>query len=164
MQSWIRSGEFSVIWRFIGALKDYFIYYAIVGTIVAAFLIYVTIAKIFTTPADLLAFAMAGANAWGLLLITVMLGYGLVEVPRGLWFMASSKWNLRYLEFQAPKRKEVMVDAEAELFEVAREIALASNRVDHDDALRTYVDRLLKICPLASEERIYEDEEEMPEM
>ena len=63
---------------------------------------------------------MAAANAWGLLLSTVMLGYGLVEVPRGLWYDANVERCLRYLEFRAPKVKEDMVDAEADLYEAAR--------------------------------------------
>ncbi|KAJ3126929.1 LMBR1 domain-containing protein 2 [Nowakowskiella sp. JEL0407] len=164
MQSWVRSGEFQIIWRFIYAVKDYLVYYAIVGAVGVAFLIYVIVAKIFTTPGDLLAFAMAGANAWGLLLVTIMLGYGLIEVPRGLWYNASVQWYLRYLEFQAPRTKEAMVDAEAELYEVAREIALAAKRIDEPDILRPYVEKLLKLCPLAADTRPYDDEEQLPDM
>jgi hypothetical protein len=67
-----------------------------------------------------MAFLMAAANAWGLLLSTVMLGYGVVEIPRGLWYASSTRWSLKYLELQAPKAKETMVDSEAELYEIAR--------------------------------------------
>lgn len=73
---------------------------------------------------NLLPIAMAAANAWGLLLSTVMMGYGLVEVPRGLWFDADIDWCLRYTEFTAPGVKEAMVDAEADLYEVARVIMM----------------------------------------
>ncbi|KAJ3037907.1 LMBR1 domain-containing protein 2 [Rhizophlyctis rosea] len=105
---------------------------------------------------------MAAANAWGLLLSTFMLGYGLVEVPRGLWYDANVDWCLRYLEFRAPKVKEAMVDAEADLYEAAREIAVASKKVDFDDPLRPFVDRLMEKCPLSLEERTFhEDAEEV---
>ncbi|KAJ3035270.1 LMBR1 domain-containing protein 2, partial [Rhizophlyctis rosea] len=105
---------------------------------------------------------MAAANAWGLLLSTVMLGYGLVEVPRGLWYDANVARCLRYLEFRAPKVKEAMVDAEADLYEAAREIAVASKKVDFDDPLRPFVDRLMEKCPLSLEERsFHEDAEEV---
>ena len=63
---------------------------------------------------------MAAANAWGLLLCTIMLGYGLVEVPRSLWYSASCRYNLRQLELKAPKAKETMVDSEAEIYDIAK--------------------------------------------
>ncbi|KAI8812480.1 LMBR1-like membrane protein-domain-containing protein [Cladochytrium replicatum] len=164
MQSWIRSGEFTPLRKLLGAIKDYLIYYAMVGAVGVVFLIYVLASKVFRETSDLLAFAMAGANAWGLLLVTVMLGYGLVEVPRGLWFHASAHWSLRYLEFHAPRRKEAMVDAEAEMYEVAREIAVAAQKIRPGDPLRYIVDKLLKKCPLASEGRAYDNDEHPPDL
>ncbi len=65
---------------------------------------------------------MAAANAWGLLLATIMLGYGLVDIPRKLWRTANAEVSLETLERQAPKVKESMVDAEAEVYEVAKVI------------------------------------------
>ncbi|KAJ3093164.1 LMBR1 domain-containing protein 2 [Quaeritorhiza haematococci] len=105
---------------------------------------------------------MAGANAWGLLLSTALLGYGLVEVPRGLWYTANTNWNLRYSEFQAPKLKEAVVDAESEIYEVAREIAIASRKVSATDPLRAWMDKLLEMCPLASDDRGFEDDNDLP--
>ena len=63
---------------------------------------------------------MAAANAWGLLLCTGLLGYGLVEVPRTIWKCSDTVNSLNTLEKKASKVKEEMVDAEAELYEVAR--------------------------------------------
>ncbi|KAI8809742.1 LMBR1-like membrane protein-domain-containing protein [Cladochytrium replicatum] len=164
MQSWIRSGEFTPLRKLLGAIKDYLIYYAMVGAVGVVFLIYVLASNVFRKTSDLLAFAMAGANAWGLLLVTVMLGYGLVEVPRGPWFHASAHWSLRYLEFHVPRRKEAMVDAEAEMYEVAREIAVAAQKIRPGDPLRFIVEKLFKKCPLASEGRAYDNDEHPPDL
>jgi hypothetical protein len=49
-----------------------------------------------------------------------MLGYGLVEIPRGLWNNANVEKSLHLLEKKASKVKENVVDSEAEMYEVAR--------------------------------------------
>lgn len=58
-------------------------------------------------------FCMAGSNAYGLLLCTVMLGYGLVEYPRSLWYYGGVKTRLTYLEFYAARWKDEAFDAES---------------------------------------------------
>ncbi|TPX57579.1 hypothetical protein PhCBS80983_g03752 [Powellomyces hirtus] len=108
---------------------------------------------------------MAAANAWGLLLITIMMGYGLVEIPRTLWYDANTTWCLRYMEFIVPSVKENMVDAEADIYDIARQIAIASKKIAMDDPLRPWVEKLIKKCPIALEERNLErniDQEEIP--
>ncbi|KAI9104440.1 LMBR1-like membrane protein-domain-containing protein [Phlyctochytrium arcticum] len=152
MQSWIRAGEFHLGRRLWAAVKDNLIYWAILGSVGAVFLIYILIIAKFDKD-SLLLMGIAAANAWGLLLSTVMMGYGLVEIPRTLWFDANMAWCLRYAEFSAPGVKENMVDAEADLFEAVREIAVVGKRVEPDHPLRPFVDKLLSKCPLALQER-----------
>jgi hypothetical protein len=65
---------------------------------------------------------MAAANAWGLLLLTLMLGYGLVEFPRSLWYSASTRWSLTDCEMSAPRLREAMIDADTEVYDVTRVI------------------------------------------
>ncbi|KAI8827452.1 hypothetical protein BC829DRAFT_424310, partial [Chytridium lagenaria] len=96
MQAWMRSGDFHSWPRFINAIKENLFW------------------------GELMPFLMAAANAWGLLVCTFMLGYGFVDIPRKLWYHANARWKLRFLELQAPKTKEAMVDAEAELYDVAK--------------------------------------------
>jgi hypothetical protein len=90
-----------------------------------------------------LAFAMAGANAWGLLLCTLMLGYGLVEVPRTLWKSANVAWSLKRMQFESPKVKEAVVDAESEVYEVAKDISNAHRKLSSEDPLYPFMQRLL---------------------
>ncbi len=63
---------------------------------------------------------MAGANAYGLLLLTIMLGYGFVNVPKQLWQIANAEKTLLDYEVHAPLYREVMVDSESEVYEVAK--------------------------------------------
>ncbi|KAI9339193.1 LMBR1-like membrane protein-domain-containing protein [Zopfochytrium polystomum] len=159
MQAWVRSGDFNSWPRFLNAVRANLIYYASVGTIGVAFLIYMIVSLRFRRE-DLVALLIAGANAWGLLVCTCMLGFGLVRIPRGLWMQANTAKCLRELEMKAPKAKETMVDSEAQIYELAREIAIASRRIGPNDPLRKYVDILMEKCPLSLDERSTVDEEE----
>lgn len=69
---------------------------------------------------DLLTLVIPLSNAYGLALLTLLMGYGLVEVPRGLWFNSDINWVLRFIESTLPALKEATVDSEAEVYEVAR--------------------------------------------
>lgn len=87
------------------------------------------------------------ANGWGLLLIVLFLGHGLVEVPRDLWRTADYHAHLRSLQYRAPGMKEAASDAEIEFYDVANDVAAASRRVAPGDPLRPFVDRLMEKCP-----------------
>ncbi|KAJ3213392.1 LMBR1 domain-containing protein 2 [Dinochytrium kinnereticum] len=160
MQAWMRSGEFSSWSRFINAVKENLFWYAIFGAIGVVALLYIIFGLKKNTMGDLMDFLMAAANAWGLLLCTFMLGYGFVDIPRKLWYHANTRWSLRFLELQAPKTREAMVDSEAELYDVAKsrqDVAYVSRVVASDNALRPHVDKLLEKCPLALNERMPDD-------
>ncbi|KAJ3247195.1 LMBR1 domain-containing protein 2 [Chytriomyces hyalinus] len=156
MLSFVRSGDFAFWPKLKGALKENVIMYAIMGVAGIAFLVYMIVAVKFTTE-SLTAILMAAANAWGLLLCTCMLGYGLVEIPRDLWATASPARRLRALEIAAPRSKEKMIDSEAEVYEVARELATLNHKVPDADPLRVHIDLLLSKCPLAMDEKVRGD-------
>lgn len=63
---------------------------------------------------------MAMANSWGLFLVIVFMGYGLVAVPRRLWFTGNTKRHLRELYAKASRLKEECIDSEMEFNEVAK--------------------------------------------
>ncbi|KAJ3154904.1 LMBR1 domain-containing protein 2 [Irineochytrium annulatum] len=160
MQSWVRSGDFHPWPRFYNAVKENIIYYAILGVIGLAFLIYIIFSMKFNERKleDLMDFLMAGANAWGLLLSTAMLGYGFVEIPRRLWWTSDPRWELKFLECKAPRTKEQVVDSEAELYDIAKDVAIAGRKIGPNDPLRVYLDKLLEKCPLAMDERVTDED------
>lgn len=93
------------------------------------------------------------ANVWGLILIVVFLGHGLVEVPRDLWKRADYHRHLRNLQYRAPGMKEAANDAEIEFYDVANDVAAVARRVPETDPLRPRVERLLAKCPVALSDR-----------
>jgi hypothetical protein len=85
------------------------------------------------------------SNAYGLLLLTLLMSFGLVEIPRGLWFNSSAAWKLRRLENDIPHLKESCVDAEAEVYEVARIANVFSQKIVSGDPLRPKIDKILEL-------------------
>lgn len=49
------------------------------------------------------AIASSASNTWGLFLLVLLLGYALVEVPRGLWNGSKPGYTLNYSYFKVAK-------------------------------------------------------------
>jgi len=119
---------------------------------------YSTVIKLSKLRQSLIQVGVAAANSYGLFLVMFMLGYGIVEVPRSMFNTATPKRHLRLLEKNVTKLKEATVDSEAELYDVARQLAIASKRIPlEEDHLRKIIDKLLEKCPLALQERTSSD-------
>ena len=58
------------------------------------------------------------SNTWGLLILTLLLGYGLVEVPLSLWNASRRKYSLNHCYFKAAKLYTDMAEADEKLKEV----------------------------------------------
>jgi hypothetical protein len=65
-------------------------------------------------------YVMAAANSWGLFLVIVFMGYGLVSVPRSLWYSGDYDRHLHQLYANATKLKEECMDSEIEFNELAK--------------------------------------------
>ena len=58
------------------------------------------------------------SNTWGLLILTLLLGYGLVEVPRTLWNTSRRTYSLNHCYFSAAKLYIDMSEREEKLKDV----------------------------------------------
>lgn len=67
-------------------------------------------------------YVMAAANSWGLFLVIVFMGYGLVSVPRSLWYSGNYDHHLHQHYANAAKLKEECLDSEIEFNELAKVI------------------------------------------
>jgi hypothetical protein len=65
-------------------------------------------------------YVMAAANSWGLLLVIIFMGYGLVSVPRNLWYSGNYVRHLHQLYANASRLKEECMDSELEFNELAK--------------------------------------------
>ena len=63
----------------------------------------------------MLGVAIAAANSWGLLLVILFSGFGMVEVPRKVWRRSSHSATLTYYQSQVVHMHEELVQAETDL-------------------------------------------------
>ena len=59
------------------------------------------------------------SNTWGLLILTLLLGYGLVEVPLSLWNASRLRYSLNHCYFKAAKLYTEMAEADEKMKEVS---------------------------------------------
>jgi len=94
-------------------LKFYF--FALIGLALIAFL---TLMRQGFQISKVSGFFIAAANTYGMFLVVVMLGYGLVELPRELWSQRSPKKLLEWHYCNAPQVEERLLFAQADLEDV----------------------------------------------
>lgn len=66
---------------------------------------------------DLQTFGITAANTWGLFLLVLLLGYGLVEIPRSYWKASRHGYLLAKTYFKTSKMMTEKTDAEENLEE-----------------------------------------------
>lgn len=104
------SGAFTFKERLKYSLRSNLKFYVVVLLLLVVFIVWMAISNSWG-PTKLSGFLIAAANTYGMLLIVVMLGYGLVEAPRALWIKSDPRRALTRLEFRAPDLEENLFDA-----------------------------------------------------
>ncbi|MEE6458025.1 hypothetical protein FKM82_000152 [Ascaphus truei] len=167
MQSYARSGGFSITGKIKTALIENAIYYGTYLLIFGALLIYVAVSpKLQLEWYQLQTIGIAAANTWGLFLLVLLLGYGLVEIPRSHWNGAKKGYLLMKTYFKAAKLMTEKADAEENLEDVMEEVRKVSESIKYNHPLRKCADTILKKCPTEYQEKMgrnmddYEDFEE----
>ncbi|KAM5328555.1 G-protein coupled receptor-associated protein LMBRD2 isoform 2-T3 [Glossophaga mutica] len=167
MQSYARSGGFSITGKIKTALIENAIYYGTYLLIFGAFLIYVAVnPHLHLEWNQLQTIGIAAANTWGLFLLVLLLGYGLVEIPRSYWNGAKRGYLLTKTYFKAAKLMTEKADAEETLEDVMEEVRKVNESIKYNHPLRKCVDTILKKCPTEYQEKMgrnmddYEDFDE----
>eukprot|EP00033_Pygsuia_biforma_P003107 GCRY01003414.1.p1 GENE.GCRY01003414.1~~GCRY01003414.1.p1 ORF type:complete len:595 (+),score=155.52 GCRY01003414.1:176-1960(+) len=150
-QSYSTAGDFTFLQRCKTSLRENGIFYLITGVVFTCFIIYIAIKK-HLGGNEIVGFAMALANCWGLLLLVAMLGHGLVDVPKKLWLHASAELTLRRLQFFAMARMEALEQARMDLKETLRDVMTVADAVSFHDPLRSYVDIIVTKAPLSEDD------------
>ncbi|XP_075397050.1 G-protein coupled receptor-associated protein LMBRD2 isoform X5 [Tenrec ecaudatus] len=167
MQSYARSGGFSITGKIKTALIENAIYYGTYLLIFGAFLIYVAVnPHLHLEWNQLQTIGIAAANTWGLFLLVLLLGYGLVEIPRSYWNGAKKGYLLMKTYFKAAKLMTEKADAEENLEDIMEEVRKVNESIKYNHPLRKCVDTILKKCPTEYQEKMgrnmddYEDFDE----
>ncbi|XP_056146548.1 G-protein coupled receptor-associated protein LMBRD2B isoform X1 [Lampris incognitus] len=155
MQSYARSGGFSITGKIKTALIENAIYYGTYLLIFGSLLIYVAIhPEWHLSWYELQTIGITAANTWGLFLLVLLLGYGLVEIPRSYWNASRRGHLLIKTYFKAAKLMTEKADAEENLEDVMEEVRKVSESIKYNHPLRKYIDTILRKCPLGYQEKM----------
>lgn len=97
---------------------------------------------------EIIGFVMAMGNTYGAFLITFLMGYGLVSVPKQLWLMADNDRELMNLYIAAPYVEEAYQDARYELEDCeveVRKLVDMTERAGLDSAIHREVGMYIAI-------------------
>lgn len=155
MQSYARSGGFSIAGKIKTALIENAIYYGTYLLIFGTLLIYAAVHPSWNLDwRHLQTIGITAANTWGLFLLVLLFGYGLVEIPRSYWNSASRGYLLMKTYFKAAKVMTEKADAEENLEDVMEEVRKVNESIKYNHPLRKYVDTILKKCPTEYQEKM----------
>ncbi|KAK7895774.1 hypothetical protein WMY93_021099 [Mugilogobius chulae] len=144
MQSYARSGGFSITGKIKTALIENAIYYGrTCSYLVLCLYMY-----------ELQTIGITAANTWGLFLLVLLLGYGLVEIPRSYWNASRHGHMLIKTYFKASKLMTEKADAEENLEDVMEEVRKVSESIKYNHPLRKSVDTILRKCPVDYQEKM----------
>ncbi|XP_013876235.1 LMBR1 domain-containing protein 2-B [Austrofundulus limnaeus] len=155
MQSYAQSGAFSRVGKIKTAVIENAIYYGTYLLIFIFLLIYVAAhPKWKLRWTEIQTICITAANTWGLFLLVLLLGYGLVEIPRSYWLSSSHHFLLARTYFKVAKVATEKAAAEENLADVMEEVADVHESVRFNHIFRKHVDTILTKCPIKYQEEM----------
>ena len=100
------------------------------------------------------AIAASASNTWGLFWLVLLLGYGLVDVPRSVWRNAQPGSLLTRMYFKAAKLNAEKSEAEENLEDYLDSLQSVLDSVQPADALRKHAETIMDKVPLEWRERL----------
>jgi len=148
MQSYSNAGEFETVEKLKAAFFNNAIYYFSYAVIFFFLLAYAVSKGVSLNPEHLKVLIVSASNTWGLFLLTVLLGYGLVELPRQLWHIGNKGNRLLKAYFDVDKLSGEKNDAEETLREVYREAKEVLNVLqNHRGGARSKAQQIVSKIP-----------------
>jgi hypothetical protein len=129
LQSFHNDGSYDWKSRAKAAINENVRFYVVLVGIIVAVIVVLGIFYTALWQIDFMAVIFGIANAYGFLLIVLMLGYGMIAAPRDLWYMSDTPSQLERMYFLAPIAHAKAEDADYDLRVVVEAIENASQRV-----------------------------------
>ncbi|KAF2367984.1 LMBR1-like membrane protein [Trinorchestia longiramus] len=148
MQSYTKAGEFTVWGKLRSALIDNAIYYGSYLLIVGVLLLYIALRPdVYLDGSQLRAIAASASNTWGLFWLVLLLGYGLVEVPRWLWNAACPQFMLNQGYFKSAKLSHERAEAWDRLNDLLQSLQSVGSSIGSNHPLRHHLDTVESRVP-----------------
>lgn len=145
-QYYAMAGDFSFLRRCQTALMRHLRTFLMMIVVFVIFIIYLG-ATGNLSQKTLPVFLVVISNVWGLFLIMVLLGYGLVVIPRRLWNKGNLEGYLRYYQFMATELEDCKIEARYSLEQVTKLICAAEKTLILSDPLMNYVEVMVAKVP-----------------
>lgn len=146
IQSYALSGEFSPIQKLKSSLRTNAIYYGTYLSIFCVLLVYV-VSKVGFSLSQLKLICITASNTWGLFLLVLLLGYGLVEVPRSMWNRCNHTLALARTYFKISKLSAEKNEVVEQLEDVLEKVVASTRNINGSHPSRCYLDIILEKCP-----------------
>ncbi|RWS01916.1 LMBR1 domain-containing protein 2-like protein [Dinothrombium tinctorium] len=147
MQSYSMAGDFTTLGKLRSAFVENAIYYGSFALIFIVLLIYVIIHTSLDL-ANLKVICITASNTWGMILLVVLLGYGLVEIPRSCYYTSLFDRTMSYLYFRVAKLSAEKCEAEEKLDDTLEEIQHAYETIlTSNTVFKPHIDIVLEKCP-----------------
>lgn len=148
MQSYIWSGHFTALGKIKHALIKNVVYYGSYLLIFFALLIYVAAnPSIKLNFSQLKVICITAANTWGLFLLVLLLGYGLVEVPRSVWRASNPMLTMAYVHFKLAKLSTEKQEAIENMEDLLVKVKSLSESIRYNHPFRKNVNIIISKCP-----------------
>ncbi len=90
---------------------------------------------------------IAASTTWGLFLLVLMLGYGLVQVPLNVYNHSRTSYVLSHVQFKLSQLYNEKIDIEERLESLVDEISKLCLQIKYNDPLRPCLEQIVKIIP-----------------
>ncbi|EGG24501.1 hypothetical protein DFA_02744 [Cavenderia fasciculata] len=147
LQTFSVTGDFRFQERLWRAIKDNIILYIFMGIAGLIFVIVLFALKNMTLD-GLISLVMSLANAYGLVLVVITMGFGLVDLPRNLLRQSDKYKTLRHYRVDAVVLRNDLEQSQSALNDHLRLIKATSDAAGEYDPYRPYLDIIISKCPL----------------
>ncbi|KAK9828293.1 hypothetical protein WJX74_007473 [Apatococcus lobatus] len=140
-QGYFDAGNFSKLGKSQTSLRNSLTHWAVIGVLGGIGLAFLLITGRLTI-SSIPNVAIQLSNTYGLIVISLLLSYGLVEIPRFVWKTSEPEVRLRYCCHRIGRAAEKLEDAAFELIRVATVVEATSQPMPKRDPLRSYMDKI----------------------
>ncbi|KAL8239539.1 hypothetical protein R6Q59_016106 [Mikania micrantha] len=144
LQGFEDAGDFTVAERLKTSLHVNLMFYAIIGS-VALFGLILLILMHNNWSGGIIGFAMACSNTFGLVTGAFLLGFGLSEIPKGIWIYADYMTRQKVLSHKVARAALKLDDAHQNLSNAIVVAQATSKQMSKRDPLRPYMDIIDKM-------------------
>mmetsp|Transcript_6882 Transcript_6882/g.17357 ORF Transcript_6882/g.17357 Transcript_6882/m.17357 type:complete len:785 (+) Transcript_6882:126-2480(+) len=146
LQTYSMAGEFTIITKIRATLIENVLLYTAMGVVAGI------AAIIFAVQSNLgveqmMGVAIALANAWGLFVLIMMMGYGLVQIPRKIWWSSNREMQLKRYQFNVVSLSQKLDTYRAKYNTVRQRIKAADESIHERDPFRPFVEQIIAELP-----------------